>query len=136
MESSKIFLMNPDKKFLLNLRDDNSDIPYPDYWDLIGGGKEGEEDSLTTIKRECLEEIGSLPKNISFIKTIKVPKHYLNPKKCIVHVFKGDIYKKINEINLTEGRDANYFSFEELKEIKFPYLWLDFIIKNKEKFNI
>lgn len=135
-ESSKIFLTNQGKKFLLNLRDNIPNIPYPNYWDLIGGGLEKDESPLECIKRECLEEIGYTPKNILFIETIEVPRHYLNPKDCRVHVFTGKIYKQIREINLQEGIDINYFSFEELKEIKFPYLWLDFIIKNKERLEL
>lgn len=130
--SSKIILTNSKKEILLYQRDNKPGIPYPGYWDFFGGGLEKGESPLECIKRECLEEIGFIPEKILFIQTIEVPRHYLNPNDCIVHVFNGKIYKQIDEINLQEGTDINYFSFEDLKEIKFPYLWLDFMIKNKE----
>ncbi|MEY8841637.1 NUDIX hydrolase [Cribrihabitans sp. XS_ASV171] len=39
-------------------RDDRPDIPWPDYWDLPGGGREGAESPLACALRETREEVG------------------------------------------------------------------------------
>ncbi|MFQ1701127.1 NUDIX hydrolase [Loktanella agnita] len=40
------------------LRDDRPDIPYPNLWDLPGGGREGDETPFETMARELNEELG------------------------------------------------------------------------------
>ena len=39
-------------------RDDDPSIPYPDLWDLPGGGREGAETPFSTVAREVREELG------------------------------------------------------------------------------
>jgi 8-oxo-dGTP diphosphatase len=39
-------------------RDDRSDIPWPDHWDLPGGGREGGETPKACALRETREEVG------------------------------------------------------------------------------
>ncbi|MEO0393100.1 MAG: NUDIX hydrolase [Pseudomonadota bacterium] len=39
-------------------RDNKPDIPYPDYWDLPGGGREGTESPSVCALRELFEEFG------------------------------------------------------------------------------
>ncbi|MCD9146887.1 NUDIX hydrolase [Pseudophaeobacter flagellatus] len=38
-------------------RDDRPDIPYPGYWDLPGGGREGDETPQACALRETYEEV-------------------------------------------------------------------------------
>ena len=40
------------------LRDDRPDIPFPDMWDLPGGGCDPGEDPATCVLRETVEEVG------------------------------------------------------------------------------
>ena len=40
------------------LRDDKPDIPFPNLWDLAGGGREGNESPIACAQRECFEEFG------------------------------------------------------------------------------
>ncbi|EBA17441.1 NUDIX domain protein [Roseobacter sp. SK209-2-6] len=39
-------------------RDDKAEIPYPGHWDLMGGGREGEEKPEDCALREAWEEVG------------------------------------------------------------------------------
>ena len=45
-------------KLLTILRDDKSNIPYPNTWELPGGGREGDESPFECVAREVFEELG------------------------------------------------------------------------------
>ncbi len=45
-----------DGKLLTYLRDDKPTIPFPAFWDLPGGGREGGESALDCVTREIFEE--------------------------------------------------------------------------------
>lgn len=45
-------------RLVILLRDDNPEIPFPNMWDLPGGGREGSEDPFQTLAREVKEELG------------------------------------------------------------------------------
>lgn len=53
----KIALFCEDR-ILTILRDDKSNIPYPNTWELPGGGREGEESPFECVAREVYEELG------------------------------------------------------------------------------
>ena len=46
-----------DDRLLTNLRDDKASIPYPNMWELPGGGREGEETPFECVQREVFEEL-------------------------------------------------------------------------------
>jgi 8-oxo-dGTP diphosphatase len=45
-------------RLLVTQRDNRADIPYPDLWDLPGGGRDGLETPEETLFREVWEEVG------------------------------------------------------------------------------
>ena len=47
-----------DDRILTILRDDKSNIPYPNTWELPGGGREGDESPFECVAREVYEELG------------------------------------------------------------------------------
>lgn len=47
-----------DDKLLTILRDDISTIPWPNMWELPGGGREGEDTPFECVQREVFEELG------------------------------------------------------------------------------
>jgi len=53
-----IIIQNTEGKILLQLRDHNFQIKYPNTWVLFGGGQENNEKPEDTIKREIMEELG------------------------------------------------------------------------------
>ena len=55
---SSAMLVNPDGDILVNLRDDDPDIIFPDQWSLIGGHVEDGEHPDEGLVREVEEEIG------------------------------------------------------------------------------
>ncbi|PHQ66626.1 MAG: NUDIX hydrolase [Paracoccus sp.] len=54
---AKLFLTHGDR-MLTCLRDDYAHIPYPDHWDLPGGGREASESPVACALRELHEEFG------------------------------------------------------------------------------
>lgn len=53
---AKLALLRGDQLVSI-LRDKNPEIPYPDMWDLPGGGREGTESPETCVLRELREEL-------------------------------------------------------------------------------
>ena len=53
----KIALFCEDK-LLTILRDDKASIPWPNMWELPGGGREGDESPFECVAREVYEELG------------------------------------------------------------------------------
>lgn len=47
-----------DARLLVYRRDDRPDIPFPNLWDLPGGGREGDETPAACVLRELEEEFG------------------------------------------------------------------------------
>ena len=45
-------------KLLTILRDDKENIPWPNMWELPGGGREGDESPFECVEREVYEELG------------------------------------------------------------------------------
>ena len=45
-------------KLLTILRDDKANIPWPNMWELPGGGREGDESPFECVAREIYEELG------------------------------------------------------------------------------
>jgi len=125
--AAKIILINPEKKILLQLRDNKISIPYPHYWGCIGGEIDLGESSLEAIDREIKEEIkNAIITNIIYLGSIL-------ETDFLIDYFIGDIKTKIEEIILTEGEKIEYFKMEELNSLKMPPKLKDFIYSNKEK---
>ncbi len=54
---TKLLLFAGDNLVTL-LRDDKPTIPWPNYWDFPGGGKEADESAVACTLRETREEVG------------------------------------------------------------------------------
>jgi 8-oxo-dGTP pyrophosphatase MutT (NUDIX family) len=50
-------IRTPDRKFLLQLREEHPQIWYPGYWGCFGGALDPGERSLEVLKRELQEEL-------------------------------------------------------------------------------
>lgn len=44
-------------RLLTTLRDNRADIPCPNMWDLVGGGRDNDETPWQTLRREAAEEV-------------------------------------------------------------------------------
>ncbi|HEM6116681.1 NUDIX hydrolase [Streptococcus pluranimalium] len=76
---AKIALLKDDQ-ILSILRDDIPTIPFPNTWDLPGGGREGEETPFDCVQREVFEELGITISKDS-ISWVKVYPGMIDPSK-------------------------------------------------------
>ena len=116
-EIAAIILENDKGEFLLYLRDNKPDIPFPDHWDLIGGHVEEGETPEEALIREVKEELDIDLKDYTFYKKYEclTGDAYENIK----YIYYGKINLPIKEITLLEGVRPQYFSREEIPDIKF-----------------
>ena len=72
-----------DGQILTILRDDKPTIPWPDMWELPGGGREGEETPFEYVQREVFEELG-LKLEEADILWVKAYQGILDPDKTSI----------------------------------------------------
>lgn len=106
-----LLIENSEGKVLLQLRDDNPDIPYPGCWGTFGGQIEGDETPEEGIRREIWEELEY---------ELSDPEYFGN------FPFDGyDIYMyrtvdrglTLNDLTVREGQEGRFFSLRELEGV-------------------
>jgi 8-oxo-dGTP diphosphatase len=111
-----IILENDKREILLYLRDNKPGIPFPDYWDLIGGHVEDGETPEEALIREVKEELNIDLQEHAFYKKYEclTGDAYENIK----YIYSGRINLPVEEITLLEGVRPQYFSREEVPNVK------------------
>ncbi|MDY7016067.1 MAG: NUDIX hydrolase [Cyanobacteriota bacterium] len=109
---AKAFIYQGDR-LLLQLRDDNPHITYPNTWALFGGMVEPEETPEQAIRRELEEELTWIPPDVQFL-SIWEERETL----ATIHVFSVPLTVPVNQLHLTEGQALKLFALDELT--KFP----------------
>jgi 8-oxo-dGTP pyrophosphatase MutT (NUDIX family) len=114
-QSCSLIIDDGQGKILLQLRDNNNKLPYPDCWGTFGGGvKEGETPEQAII-RELKEELDYDLVNQEYFCNFPVGEYD-------IHVFiKTDPNIDVETLKVYEGQKAAFFSFEQLKKLKFAY---------------
>jgi 8-oxo-dGTP diphosphatase len=116
-EIAAIILQNEKGEFLLALRDKKPGIPFPDHWDLIGGHVEEGETPEEALVREVKEELDIDIKDYKFYKKYEclTGDAYENTK----YIYSGRLDLPIEEITLLEGERPQFFSKDEIQDVKF-----------------
>jgi 8-oxo-dGTP diphosphatase len=116
-EIAAIILENKKGEFLLALRDNKTWIPFPNHWDLIGGHVEKGETPEEALVREVREELDIDLKEYTFWKKYEclTGDAYENTK----YIYTGIINIPIEEVTLLEGQRAQYFTRDEIPNVKF-----------------
>ena len=137
-EIAAIILENDKGEFLLYLRDNKPGIPFPGYWDLIGGHVEEGETPEEALVREVREELDIELKEYKFYK--KYDCLTGDAYENIKYIYSGKINLPIEEITLLEGVRPKYFSRAEIPDVRFANILksivMDYIadhyLKNKK----
>ncbi len=116
-EAACVFLVNPEGKLLLQLRDTNPYTAFPNHWGLIGGTVELGETVEQGLLRETLEEVGEVLTEYAYVGL--APTMYID-----IHVYIARIDKHPDDIPLTEGQCVRYFTPEEALTLQcVPWLY-------------
>lgn len=134
-----IAILYQENKFLMQLRDNIPNIPYPGSWALFGGHIEPGETPEVAVKREILEEIGyDLPAFFEFGCYADV--------QAVRHVFHAPLLMEFSQLILTEGWDMGLLTPTDIRQGNFyshkagevrplavvaRQILLDYIEKNK-----
>ncbi len=113
----KVALINKDKVLTI-LRDNKPDIPYPNMWDLAGGGRENEESPYETMRREVREELNiDIPE--SNVVWVKYYDSITKPGKKSVFMVAGISDSQIESIKFgEEGQGYKMVSFKDFLDDK------------------
>jgi 8-oxo-dGTP diphosphatase len=95
--------------FLLQLRDNDPSILYPNTWSFFGGGVDDEESKDNALYRELEEELGWQPEKIECLYESKNEK--LNCKTTY-YLLRCDVPS--DKLILGEGQAMDWFSSEEI----------------------
>jgi 8-oxo-dGTP diphosphatase len=107
-EGASIIFLSSAHEALLCLRDDKDTIPYPNKWDLLGGGMEAGETARQCIIREIKEEIEFDLRDPTFFKVYDLEDH-------IEHLFWQRSSLDIAKTPLHEGQRLQWFSEHEIR---------------------
>ena len=102
-----------EQSILVILRDNNPAIPWPNMWELTGGGKEGQETPLECLRREVLEELGLLLEEKSIIWS-KIYPSMLDKDRSAVFVVAQISQGQYQEIDFgDEGQEFKLMPIED-----------------------
>lgn len=114
---AQIIFENDKGEFLLYLRDGKPGIPFPHHWDLIGGHIEEGETPEEALIREVKEEIDFDLKDYTFFREYLCLEGDAYPN--IKYIYTGRIDLPAEEILLLEGDRLQFFTREEIPNVKF-----------------
>ena len=102
-----------DGQILTILRDDKENIPWPNMWELPGGGREGDESSFECVAREVYEELNIQLSKEEVIWSGIYPSMLDENKKSVFLVGKLTQEQFESIIFGDEGQGYKLVSFEE-----------------------
>jgi 8-oxo-dGTP diphosphatase len=107
-----IILRNRANEFLLYLRDDEPEIPFPNHWDLFGGHVEPGESVEEALARELREELDLEVDGIEFFRTYECREGDAFPN--VKYVYGAQIDRSCDQLVLREGQRLAYFKASEI----------------------
>lgn len=101
--------------YLLQLRDKQKDIYYPNFWGLFGGQIGKTETSKKALEREIKEETNLIVKVSKMILSVNCKMIGLKNKTSLIYYECKIVGKR--KIILTEGQKCKFFSIKQMKKL-------------------
>ncbi|MBZ0278384.1 MAG: GNAT family N-acetyltransferase [Anaerolineae bacterium] len=116
-----IFLVNSEGRVLAQLRDDKSDIPFPNHWSTLGGRIEAGETPDEAARRELLEETELCPP-LTFWRVFE-QRFPVNGAQveAEIHAYVGEVAVPLADIHLHEGQCLDYLSLDDIDRLPFAF---------------
>lgn len=129
--SAGVILIDREGRVLLQLRDDDPKIMFPNHWGITGGaGKPGETPDVTA-RREVAEETGMQLENIEpfrayYFQETQAPGGARagakrNSADYELYLFHAPCETPVEEMVCGEGRELRFFAPEQVAEIDVAY---------------
>ena len=96
-------------KYLLQLRDNDPAISYPNTWSFFGGGVDDGENFDEALMRELEEELSWRPDEVVFMNKSKNNKTNCNISYYLVHYKSSD-----HRLVLGEGQAMGWYTIDEV----------------------
>jgi 8-oxo-dGTP pyrophosphatase MutT (NUDIX family) len=108
-------IVTPDRRFLMQQRDDVPHIWYPGSWGLFGGGIEPGESELEALRRELKEEIDYEPREATFFTRFQFDFGFAGAGACLRSFFEVRIDPaEVATMGLGEGRAMQLIAADDL----------------------
>jgi 8-oxo-dGTP diphosphatase len=117
IQIAQVLLFDRSGRLIIYLRDDKPEIPFPNYWDFIGGHVETGESPEQAMVRETQEEVGILLKEWQPFRTYVCTEGDVYPNTKFV--FWAEIGALAEELTLYEGQLLRGVTKNQLSRYRF-----------------
>ncbi len=129
-QNTAILFYNQNGEVLLQLRDNNPEISWPNHWGCLGGSVEDGESIEVCLKREVQEEIEY---NLVEYESLGMRQPDADRE---YHMFIGPLNRSVHEISLHEGQEIRFFDPAETLKLDLTPGARELVQKYIEKMNI
>ncbi len=112
-----VLLFDRDARLVIYLRDNKSEIPFPDHWDFFGGHLEAGETPEDALVREVEEELELTLKEWKYFRTYFCTEGDAYPN--VKYIYWSCIDQAVDELTLREGQMLKSIAPEERSDVKF-----------------
>ena len=114
---AQVLLFDRDRRLVVYLRDDKTDIPFPNHWDFFGGHIEAGESPEQALAREVKEELGIQLTGWQFVRRYECLEGDAYPN--VKFIYRASIDQAAGDLVLYEGQRLTSLSKEERCAYKF-----------------
>ena len=127
LRMASAILVTPDNRYLMQLRDNNPEIPFPDTFCLFGGHVEVREDPEVGLRRELHEELELEAGDISYFSQLVFDAIYADGRIRQRYYFEISIGPGvIDTLVLHEGADMKLMTADDIAEESFRFVPYDY----------